>query len=70
MDMLFPETENTRAPAIRKTVSGVQLLQAMFVLVTGLITIGISITPVIMALVVLVVSEATIRTSNQKTEEA
>ena len=70
MDMLFPETENTRAPAIRKTVSGVQLLQALFVLVTGLITIGFSITPVIMAIVVLIVSEATIRASNQKTEEA
>ena len=69
MDMLFPESENTRVPAIRKTVSGVQLLQAISVLVTGLITIGISVTPIIMAVVVLVVSEVTIRSSNQKTEE-
>lgn len=69
MDMLFPESENTRTPAIRKTVSGVQLLQAIFVLVTGLIAIGISVTPVIMAIVVFVVSEVTIRMSNEKTEE-
>lgn len=69
MDMLFPETDNTRTPAIRKTVSGVQLLQAMFVLVAGLIAIGISVTPVIMAAIVLIVSEATIRVSNDKTEE-
>lgn len=69
MDMLFPETDNTRTPAIRKTVSGVQLLQAMFVLVAGLIAIGISVTPVIMAAIVLIVSEATIRISNDKTEE-
>ena len=69
MDMLFPETNNTRTPAIRKTVSGVQLLQAMFVLVAGLIAIGISVTPVIMAAIVLIVSEATIRVSNDKTEE-
>lgn len=70
MDMLFPETNNTRTPAIRKTVSGVQLLQAMFVLVAGLIAIGISVTPVIMAAIVFIVSEATIRVSNDKTEEA
>lgn len=69
MDMLFPETENTRIPAIRKTVSGVQLLQSIFVLVAGLIAIGISLTPVIMAAVVLIVSEVTIRVSNEKTEE-
>ena len=69
MDMLFPETENTRTPAIRKTVSGVQLLQAISVLVAGFITIGISVTPVIMAVIVFVVSEATIRVSNEKTEE-
>lgn len=69
MDMLFPETENTRLPAIRKTVSGVQLLQAVSVLVAGLITIGISVTPVIMAVIVFIVSEVTIRISNEKTEE-
>jgi len=69
MDMLFPETENTRTPAIRKTVSGVQLLQAITVLVAGLVAIGISVTPVIMALVVYIVSEVTIRMSNEKTEE-
>lgn len=70
MDMLFPETENARVPAIRKTVSGVQLLQAIAVLLAGLLTIGISVTPVIMAVVVFIISEATIRVSNEKTEEA
>lgn len=70
MDMLFPETENSRTPAIRKTVSGVQLLQAISVLIAGLVTIGISFAPVIMALIVFIVSEATIRVSNGKTEEA
>lgn len=69
MDMLFPESENTRTPAIRKTVSGVQLLQAIIVLVAGLIAIGISVTPVIMAVVVFIVSEVTIRMSHEKTEE-
>lgn len=70
MDMLFPETDNTRLPAIRKTVSGVQLLQSISVLMAGLLTIGISLTPVIMAVIVFVVSEATIRVSNEKPEEA
>ncbi|WP_252504088.1 ABC transporter permease [Sporosarcina sp. Marseille-Q4943] len=70
MDMLFPEKESTRGPAIRKTVSGVQLLQAISVLVAGLITVGISVTPVIMAAIVFIVSEVTIRASNEKTEEA
>ncbi|MFS0688714.1 ABC transporter permease [Sporosarcina sp. 179-K 8C2 HS] len=70
MDMLFPEAESTREPAIRKTVTGVQLLQAISVLVAGLITVGISVTPVIMAAIVFIVSEVTIRASNEKTEEA
>ncbi|WP_432360612.1 ABC transporter permease [Sporosarcina sp. UB5] len=70
MDKLFPEAINTRIPAIRKTVSGVQLLQAIAVLVAGLITVGISVTPVIMAVIVLIISELTIRVSNEKTEEA
>ncbi|MCM3745321.1 ABC transporter permease [Sporosarcina luteola] len=70
MDMLFPESENTRVPAIRKTVSGVQLLQSFSVLVAGLITFGISLPPVIMAVLVLIVSEVTIRASNEKPEEA
>ncbi|MCG7345571.1 ABC transporter permease [Sporosarcina sp. ACRSL] len=70
MDMLFPEMDNTRVPAIRKTVSGVQLLQAIFVLATGLLTIGIAITPVILSVIVLIVSEVTLRVSNGKTEEA
>lgn len=70
MDMLFPESENTRVPAIRKTVSSVQLLQSVSVLVAGLITIGISLTPVMMAVIVFVVSEVTIRASNEKPEEA
>ncbi|MCM3712206.1 ABC transporter permease [Sporosarcina luteola] len=70
MDMLFPETENTRVPAIRKTVSGVQLLQSIAVLVAGLMTFGVSLPPVIMAVIVFVISEATIRISNEKPEEA
>ncbi|MCM3639371.1 ABC transporter permease [Sporosarcina luteola] len=69
MDMLFPETDNTRQSAIRKTVSGVQLLQSISVLVAGLLTFGVSLTPVIMAVIVFVVSEATIRVSNEKSEE-
>ncbi|WP_339254166.1 ABC transporter permease [Sporosarcina sp. FSL W8-0480] len=66
MDMLFPAATNTRAPAIRKTVSSIQLLQALFVLIIGIVVGGISFTPIIMAIIVVVVSMATIRFSDEK----
>ncbi|GEN82773.1 protein EcsB [Sporosarcina luteola] len=70
MDMLFPQSESTRQPAIRKTVSAVQLLQALFVLITGFIVVGLSVSPVIMAVIVLLISEVTIRLSKEKAETA
>lgn len=69
MDNLFPESADTRAPAIRKTVSAVQYIQALAVLLSGFIAIGISVTPVIVTLIILLVSEVTIRLSNKQRED-
>lgn len=66
MDNLFPEDKDTRAPAIRKTVSAFQLVQAAAVFVTAVIVTGISVTPIIVTAVVIVVSEITIRFSDKK----
>lgn len=66
MDNLFPEAKDTRAPAIRKTVSVFQLVQAAAVFVAAIIVMGISITPIVVTAVVLIVSEVTIRFSNKK----
>lgn len=66
MDNLFPEARDTRAPAIRKTVSTFQLVQAAAVFVTALIVVGVSVTPIIVTAVVVIVSEVTIRFSDEK----
>ena len=66
MDMLFPERENTRPAAIRKMVRSVQWIQALFVLLAALLSGGFSPTPFLLALIVIVVSEATIQLTKEK----
>lgn len=66
MDMLFPEREDTRPSAINKTVRTVQWLQAVLVMISAFFLFGLSATPLILGLVVLVVSEVTIRLAKEK----
>ncbi|MFJ7935504.1 ABC transporter permease [Sporosarcina sp. NPDC096371] len=68
MDMLFPEKEDTRPAAIRKTVRAVQWIQAAVVLVSALFLYGIATTPFLIAAVILIISEATIRLTGEKKE--
>ena len=64
MDMLFPV--NKRPKAIRSTVRKVQWLQALFIMITALFTFGFSLTPFLLAVIVLVVSEITLQTTKEK----
>lgn len=66
MDMLFPEASIKRTNAIGQMVRGVQWIQAGLVLVTGLISFGPSMTPVLLGGIVLIVSEITIRSTEKK----
>lgn len=68
MDMLFPEKENRRPLAIRKTVRLVQWIQALVVAIAALFLYGISTTPILVGAIVLIVSEATIRLTGEKKE--
>lgn len=69
MDLLFPNTEETRPKEIFRLTERVQWLQAGLVLLAGLLMHGLSVTPFIMGAVVLIISEATIRLTNNKEEE-
>ena len=66
MDMLFPEKEDRRPNAIRKTVRLVQWIQALVVAIAALFLYGLSTTPFLVGAVVLIVSEATIRLTGEK----
>lgn len=68
MDMLFPEGQETRATAIQKTVRIIQWLQAFLVMVAGLYLYGLSATPFLLAVAIIVISEMTIRLSKGKKE--
>ncbi|WP_342506196.1 ABC transporter permease [Sporosarcina sp. FSL K6-2383] len=68
MDMLFPETEDTRPAAIKRLVRSVQWIQATVVTVTALLLYGIATTPFLIGAVVVIISEATIRLTGEKKE--
>ncbi|MFD1206760.1 MULTISPECIES: ABC transporter permease [Sporosarcina] len=68
MDMLFPEVDQTRFQAIRKTVSSAQWVQTAAVLITAFFIYGFSLTPFILSIVVIVISQLTIRRTNLQTE--
>ena len=69
MDMLFPHAEETRGKEIFRLTERVQWLQAAIIMVAGVFNHGISLTPLLMGVVVLIISEATIRLSSTKEEE-
>lgn len=66
MDMLFPEEENTRPEAIKRAVRTVQWLQALFVMLTAFFSFGLSLTALLLGLIVIVISEMTIRFTKEK----
>lgn len=69
MDMLFPERVETRPGAIRKNVRTVQWIQAACVFIVALFSYGISFTPVLLGIVILFVSEVTIRFTDASKKE-
>ena len=68
MDMLFPEKEDTRPAAIKKTVRTVQWIQAAVVTIAALFLYGFTVTPFLIGAVILIISEATIRLTGEKKE--
>lgn len=66
MDMLFPEPRNARVQAIRQTVRAVQWIQAILVLIIGLLNFGLSITVLALFLIIIIVSEMTIRSVKEE----
>ncbi len=68
MDMLFPERQNTRPAAIRKTVRAVQWIQAFAVTVAAFFLFGFTSTPFLIGAIILIISEATIRLAKEKDE--
>ncbi|HJF32374.1 MAG TPA: ABC transporter permease [Sporosarcina psychrophila] len=66
MDMLFPEKEDTRPAAIKKTVRTVQWIQAAVVACAALYLYGMSVIPLLAGVVILIISEATIRLTGEK----
>ena len=68
MDMLFPERENTRPSAIRKTVRIVQWLQALLVLIGALFAFGFTPTPFLLVVIIVVVSELTTQLTKEKSK--
>lgn len=69
MDLLFPAEDDARTRAIRALVRKLQWLQAAIALLAALGLYGFSAVPVLIAFVVVIISEATIRlTKEQKTE--
>ncbi len=66
MDMLFPEKEDTRPAAIKKTVRAVQWIQATAVTIAALYLYGITVTPFLLGAVILIISEATISLTSEK----
>jgi len=66
MDMLFPINENSRSVAIRGTVRSVQYIQALVVTIAALFLFGLTTTPFLLGVVVLIVSEVTIRMVKEK----
>ena len=68
MDMLFPERKDTRPAAIRKTVRFVQWIQALLLMIAAFIAYGLTPTPFLLVVIVLIVSEGTIQLTKEKQE--
>lgn len=68
MDMLFPEPPTVRVQAIQKIVRSAQWIQAFFVFIVSVIAFQVSFFAVMPALVIVIVSELTIR-STKKLED-
>lgn len=66
MDMLFPEPKTNRQQAIRKTVRSVQRLQALVMLIIGIIAGQGAFLSVLLAVAILIISEVTIRSVKNK----
>lgn len=66
MDWLFPEKVDSRPQAIRRMVRVVQWLQILLVGLTAIFNYGLSITPLLILVVMLIISEATIRLTREK----
>lgn len=66
MDMLFPERADTRPAAIQRTVHIVQWIQALVVLISAFFLFGLSTTPFLLGVIILVISEATIQLTKEK----
>lgn len=63
MDLLFPIDEGTRKKAINRLIRIIQLIQALFVLVVVVVQAGITLELLLIPIMMIVVSELTIRTS-------
>lgn len=63
MDLLFPIDEGTRKKAINRLIRIIQLIQALFVLVVVVVQAGIALELLLIPIMMIVVSELTIRTS-------
>ncbi len=66
MDMLFPEPQVFREQAIRQVVRAVQWIQAGLVFIVGIIAFGLSPTVGLLLVVMVIVSEITIRSTKKK----
>ncbi len=70
MDQLFPEEEEkSQSKAVRALVRRLILLQAFILLLAALPLYGVSLTPVLIALVAIIVGEATIRLTKEQEVE-
>lgn len=66
MDMLFPEPPTARMRAIQQTVRSVQWIQAILVTIVGFIAFGWSATVALLFLIIVIVSEFTIRSIKEQ----
>ena len=70
MDQLFPEVrEKSQSRAVRLLVRKLIWLQAIIALVAAIPLYGVGLTPVLIALVVLIVGEATIRLTKEQVKD-
>ncbi|MBB4826559.1 ABC-2 type transport system permease protein [Sporosarcina luteola] len=65
MDMLFPESDRERPQAIRSTVRNGQWVQALIVMAAAFFAFGLSVQPILIGLVVMLISEATVRSASK-----
>ncbi len=68
MDMLFPIGVDARKIAITKITRVVQWIQALSVMIVAFISFGFTLTPILFGLVIVIISEATIRLTKEKEE--